>query len=117
LDGALYVEYDGASKEPLALIETARDVGQPWKASSVTVALARRARLPAYLLLYRPSEAANPADPRQPDIAQFRIRRLHPRPDKEWRTLTPGEWARALLRIRSWAARQLDSTAANDERY
>ena len=31
LDGALFVEYDNGDREPLALIETARDVGQPVK--------------------------------------------------------------------------------------
>lgn len=32
LDAALYIEYDQGSKHPVALIETARDVGQalPW---------------------------------------------------------------------------------------
>lgn len=117
LDAALYIEFDGARREPLALIETARDVGQAWKASSVTVALARRAKLPAYLLLYRPAEQPNPADRRYADIAQFRIRRLHPHPEKQWRTLTPSEWARALLQIRSWATRRLDVEAANDPTY
>ena len=31
LDASLYVEYDDSTKEPLALIETARDVGQEFK--------------------------------------------------------------------------------------
>lgn len=118
LDAALYIEFDGGRREPLALIETARDVGQTWKASTITVALAKRAKLPAYVLLYQPSVKPNPADPQQhPDIMQFRIRRLHPRPEKQWRTLTPSQWARALLQIRSWSTRRLDAEAANDPRY
>jgi hypothetical protein len=48
LDGALFVEYDGGTKKPLALIETARDVGQAYKCATVTANLARRARLPCY---------------------------------------------------------------------
>jgi len=117
LDAALYVEYDGDSKQPLALIETARDVGQSHKPASVTVSLAKRARVPAYLLLYRPATTPNPADPRSPDIARFRIRRMWPRPERDWRTLTPGEWAKALLQIREWSTRRLDVEAANDDRY
>jgi hypothetical protein len=117
LDGALYVEYDGNRREPLALIESARDTGQAWKSSSITVARARGARLPAYVQLYRPGELRNPADPRQPDITLFRIRRLYPRPEKQCRTLTPPGWARALLQIRSWSTRWLDLEAANEPVY
>jgi len=51
LDAALYVEYDDSSKEPLALIETARDVGQGYKAATVTRNLAKRAGLPCYCVL------------------------------------------------------------------
>lgn len=43
LDGALYVEYDDRDREPLALIETARDVGQKTKACTVTARPALRA--------------------------------------------------------------------------
>ncbi|MBI4293639.1 MAG: hypothetical protein HY661_19355 [Betaproteobacteria bacterium] len=117
LDAALYVEYDDECKQPLALIETARDVGQPRKAASVTVNLAKRAGVPAYVLLYRPAPKPNPADARCPDIAQFRVRRMWPRPEREWRTLTPAEWAEALLQIRAWSTRRLDREAANDSRF
>ena len=41
LDAALYVEYDDSEKRPLALIEVAVDVGQRWKAGTVTQLLAR----------------------------------------------------------------------------
>ena len=40
LDASLYVEYDDNSKEPLALIETAQDVGQAHKSATVTTNLA-----------------------------------------------------------------------------
>lgn len=117
LDAALYVEYDDRTKEPLALIETARDVGQDWKSTSVSLRLARRSRLPAYCVLYGCANDPNPADPRYLDIATIRVRRVWPRPEPQWRTLTPSAWAEALLEIRAWSARQLDLSAANDERY
>ena len=50
LDAALYVEYDDGTKEPLALIETAQDVGQAYKPATVTLRLAKRAD---FALLYR----------------------------------------------------------------
>lgn len=53
LDGALYAEYDDRDREPLALIETARDVGQKTKACTVTARLAQRSGLPAYVVLYQ----------------------------------------------------------------
>jgi hypothetical protein len=117
LDAALYVEYDDNNREPLALIETARDVGQAHKVATVTAKLARRARLPAYTLLYRTADDANPADSRYPDIDRFRVRRIWPAPEKEWRTLTPHQWAQALLQIRDWATLRLDLDAANDDKW
>lgn len=117
LDAALYVEYDDRTREPLALIETARDVGQEWKSASVTQRLAKRAKLPCYCLLYSCANDPNPADPRYRDISQLRVRRVWPKAEAGWRTLTPGAWAEALLQIRVWSARQLDLSAANDDRY
>lgn len=117
LDGALYCEFDGASSEPLALIETAMDRGQSRKSATVTRRLAERARVPAYTVLYLPGDKRNPADQSQPDIKRFRVRRLWPCPEATWRTLNPAEWARALVQIRAWSALRLDAEAANDPEY
>lgn len=114
LDAALYVEYDDGSKEPLALIETARDTGQAYKSGTVIRNLAKRAGLPCYVVLYRCAENCNPAEPKYPDIKSFRVRRLWPMPEHSWRTVSPHDWANALLHIRSWAARRLEEPAAND---
>lgn len=115
LDGAVFCEFDGATSEPLALIETALDKGQRRKVATVTRRLAQRAGIPAYCVLYRPSDAANPADRSQSDIEQFRVKRLWPCPEADWRTLQPQEWANALLKIRQWMAIRLDAEAANDD--
>jgi hypothetical protein len=114
LDGALYCEFDDATLEPLALIETAIDRGQRRKTASVTGRLAARARVPAYVVLYAQASYRNPADPTQFDIERFRVRRLWPSPERAWRTLNPLEWAEALIQIRAWAAGRADFEAAND---
>lgn len=116
IDAALWLEYDDVGKEPLALIETSRDVGQPAKSGTVLYHLAKRAKLPAYICMYRLGDDPNPSDPRCRDVASFKVRRVYPRPEAAWRELTPEEWAAGLLRIREWSARRIE-TAANDDRY
>jgi hypothetical protein len=117
LDACVYVEFDGATREPLALIETAMDRGQTHKSASVTRRLAQRAMVPAYCVLYRLGPGRNPADPSHWDIDRFRVQRLWPKPERNWRSLTPTEWANALLQIRAWSALRLDAQAANDPLY
>ena len=112
-DVTLYLELDGPTREPLALIEVALDTGQGEKPASSMARLAARAGLPAFVVLYKKASNINPADRGQFDIAQFRVRRVWPSPEHVWRTLSPEEWAQALLRIRSWSAARLDA-AAND---
>jgi hypothetical protein len=110
LDASLYVEYDDGTKEPLALIETARDVGQAHKTATVTLNLARRADLPCFCVLYTLSDSACPGDNRWNDISQFRVKRLHPltvaevekKTYPEWEVLSPDEWAKRLLKMRRW---------------
>lgn len=116
-DCVLFLEYHERTKEPLALIEAAIDVGQEYKAATAITRLARRARIPAYLVLYQRSAEPNPADPRMADVSAFRIKRLYPRAEMTWRTVPPAQWAAAILRIRAWAARRLDVEAANDPKY
>lgn len=110
LDASLYVEYDDKTKDPLILIETAMDRGQEIKPATVTTKLAQRCVPPllAYVLLYTLSNALNPADPTCKDIVCFRAKRLHPKPEKEWRTFTPQEWADHLVALRNWASAQID---------
>lgn len=116
LDAALYVEYDDGTKEPLALIETARDVGQEYKPATVTAGLARRAGVPCYLLLYTHAPWTNPADPQWRDIARFRVKRLWPEPESAWREVTPQQWANALLAIRRHGAKAIDEQLSLDAR-
>lgn len=108
LDASLYVEYDNGTKEPVALIETAMDIGQDYKNATVTRKLAERATLPCYVVLYTLSDKPNPANRRYQDIAYFRIKRLHPSPEDKWRILSPQEWADALLLIRECGSKAVD---------
>jgi hypothetical protein len=117
VDMLQWVEYDATNKQPLALIECARDVAQSSKPAPVLAALAIRSRLPAYTVLYRLAASNNPADPTAPDIDQFRVRRIWPTPETAWRILKPEQWARALLQIRSWSAARILGEAANDPQY
>ena len=116
-DSVLWLEYSPGEKAPLCLIEAAADVGQDYKPATAIKLLARRARIPAYIVLYARAADRNPADPRCFDLTGFRVKRLYPRADLAWRHVAPGEWAQALLQIRSWAARRLDVQAANDPAY
>lgn len=115
LDSVLFAEYEHPTKYPLCLVEVGRDIGQD-KPAGVIRKLARLANIPAYVALYTPAANANPAAPDWPDIEQFRVQRLWPSPELDWRTLTPEQWARALVRIRGWQLRRIEATeAANDE--
>ncbi|RLK36117.1 hypothetical protein C7417_3893 [Cupriavidus plantarum] len=117
LDSVLFAEYDHLGKVPLALVEVARDIGQE-KPAGVLQGLAKLANLPAYVALYEPAANPNPANPNWSDIENFRVRRLWPHPEQGWRSLTPAEWAQALIQIRHWQSNRFAGVqAANDERY
>jgi len=114
LDVSLWLEYDDGTKDTLALVETAQDVGQSIKPATVLLKLAKRIHpvVPAYICLYTPSVALNPADSRWPDIEKFRCKRLWPFPENVYTEYSPREWAEKLLKMREWSASQLDKEVA-----
>ena len=116
IDVPIYMEYDDETKEPVALIEVAQDVGQH-KPSTVTANLCRRAKLPGFVALYTLDDKPNPADPAEMDILKFRVKRLWPCPEKEngWRPQSPREWAETLLKVRKWQGHELDKELFGDE--
>jgi hypothetical protein len=117
LDSVLFAEYDYPNKLPLCLIEVGQDIGQE-KSTGVITNLARLANIPAYVALYSHAEHQNPTNTNWPDINRFRIKRLWPQPEQDWRTLTPEQWAKALVQIRSWQLRRFNvQEAANDPMY
>lgn len=104
IDVALYVDYANNSKEPLLLMETAQDIGQDHKPTTVLRRLAEKCDpvVPAILLLYTCGEKASPASaPGEDakDITRFRYRIIHPK-ETEWITVSPREWAEKLCDYR-----------------
>lgn len=67
-----FLEYCQICREPLALIELARDVGQSYKPTLVLERLAKAAKIDAYLILYKPNDAA------EHGIAGARVARVYP---------------------------------------
>jgi len=117
LDSVLFAEYNYPNKLPLCLIEVARDIGQD-KPAGVIQNLAKLAGIPAYVALYSHSEDPNPSNTNWPDIDGFRVKRVWPHPEPAWRSLTPQEWAKALVQIRGWQLRRFQvQEAANDPAY
>ena len=110
LDGSLWIEYDDKTKEPVALVETAMDVGQWGKPCTVTRNLAKRANMPCFVLLYKLSATRrNPADTAYFDVESLRVKRVYPEPeDRQWSILTPDAWARMLITIRRQGAATID---------
>jgi hypothetical protein len=117
LDSVLFTEYDHHKKLPLCLVEVAIDIGQE-KPTGVIASLARLAGIPAYVALYTHAARPNPSNPNWMDIAHFRVKRIWPHPESNWRELQPAEWAQALVRIRGWQLRKFEKqSAANDPIY
>jgi hypothetical protein len=117
LDSVLFAEYNYPDKLPLCLVEVARDIGQE-KPAGVIQNLAKLAGIPAYVALYSHSEYPNPSNTNWPDIQRFRVKRVWPHPEPAWRTLTPNQWANALVQIRGWQLRRFQvQEAANDPHY
>lgn len=84
------IEYCYFCKEPLALGELARDVGQSHKPTTVCCKLANRASLPAYLTFYTS---------RNGDIVEFRVQQVAPI-FEEYGILTPKQYAELLQSFR-----------------
>lgn len=111
-DVGVWVEYEDENKVPLALVETAMDVGQKYKTATVTANLARMADIPAYVVLYKLGDQKNPANQDWNDIELFRVKRLWPKPENDWRSLTPQQWAESLVRLREWSSVKIDKKYA-----
>lgn len=107
IDAVYYVEYRDVDRMPIAIVETAIDVGQKYKPATVTTNIARYWRngnntLSAYCLLYKLADNQNPEYPMAKDIEYFRVRRLWPSPiDKDWKKIAPKAWARHLCELRN----------------
>jgi hypothetical protein len=78
-------------REPLMLLELARDVGQTFKATAIMRELAERSSVPAAVTFYL-VDGSN-------DISRFRVRSVSPPGDHEY-VVTPAQYARWLQSLR-----------------
>jgi hypothetical protein len=111
LDGIEYCTERGCSK-PLVLIETAVDIGQRMKPTTVLRNLAQQSGVLALCVLYTVTEGTDPAvgcgcqptkvlDNCDHGITRFRVRRIHPpNPSQVWQRMTPEEFRDRLRRVR-----------------
>lgn len=99
-------EYCPFCKEPLALVEVAR---QKWpKDANATTSLGRKAGVPVYSLAYEVDTGSQVTCDgcgnitAYGDITIFRLRQLWPTPlNARTDELTPDEWARCLVEMRT----------------
>lgn len=61
------------------------------------------------------SSKENPAAPGGLDIESFRIKRIWPEPGTNWTTMSPGEWAEALVKLRKWSSSRVDSMLSRSD--
>ena len=111
LDGIEYCTEKGCSK-PLILVETARDVGQANKPTTVLRELAKQAGgVLAICVLYTVADGVDEqtgcgCTPNQVDdscqhgITRFRVRRVWPSPKPLWTAMTPEEFRDRLRQVR-----------------
>lgn len=86
-----FLEYCQKCRHPLALIELARDVGQAHKPTTVMENLAKKAGIPAFLIMYSLGENG---------LGQCRVARIYP--DKTALYVASLEWvAQTICRLHS----------------
>ena len=69
------LEYCRRCRQPLAFLELARDVGQAFKPTTVLERLAKKAEVPAFLIMYELLSQTNTTT-----IGDCRVRRVYPDP-------------------------------------
>jgi len=108
LDAVEYCSERGCSK-PLVLIETARDVGQSVKATTVLQRLAERSSTMAICVLFKPSRDDSEPCACAPSavdsdcdhgISRFRVKRVWPSPQKSFTIVTPEQYVDRLRQVR-----------------
>lgn len=92
------LEYCRRCRAPLAVVETARDVGQAVKPAIVLRSLAKAAGIPAYVFLYTVDEAAELREDWPAAITSFRVKRVHPN-ETDYQRFDPDEVAKRLAAL------------------
>lgn len=111
LDAVEYCSQRGCNKA-LVLIETARDIGQESKPTTVLRGLAEVSQTLALCVLYRVSDDADPISGCRCErgsvrpgcdhgITSFRVRRIWPSPRRSgWQVMTPQLYRERLVQVR-----------------
>ena len=91
-DGIAYIDVDSVEccincYEPLAIIETCYDKGQPWKATTLSKIIASRLNIPCWLVFYKELTETS---------LTFRIKRIRSS-QTEFQLMNEDEWV-AILR-------------------
>ena len=91
-DGIAYIDVDSVEccmycYEPLAIIETCYDKGQPWKATTLSKIIASRLNIPCWLVFYKEVTETS---------LTFRIKRIRSS-QTEFQLMNEDEWV-AILR-------------------
>ena len=105
LDRAFWIECHDGTFVPIALVETAVDVGQDRKPTTATENLARLAGIFGFLVLYTVGERIDVVTG-EPEILQFRVKMLWPHKG-EFKVCAPKEYFEGLLRLRSWSLEKI----------
>src|SRR6516225_4317530 len=102
IDHVFWIEYNEQTKAPVALVESARDVGQKEKAVTILKALAVRANLPCYTVLYQIADDTDIDELTElPRITGFRVRREWPdQQSRDFITATPEQYFAGLWQLR-----------------
>jgi hypothetical protein len=79
--------------QPLAFIELAKDVGQNFKAYTLTKKLADKFSVPGFVLFYRLNV--------KEEITNFRVKRISPEVRMVKNSIKPDEWLEFILQLQS----------------
>ena len=97
-DGIAMIDVDSVEvcphcTQPLAFIELAKDVGQKFKAYTLTKKLADKFSVPGFVLFYRLSA--------KEEITNFRVKRISPAVRMVKNSIKPDEWLDFLLQLQT----------------
>lgn len=99
------VEYCHRCRMPLLLIETARDIGQAGKPTTVLKALAASANVAAICVLYTPAPTPCTCGEQgrvpgcEHGVSSLRVRSVAPTERRTWTTISPSDFAAWLCTV------------------
>jgi len=96
-DGLAMIDIDQVEickkcKAPLALVETAYDVGQNFKSFTVTKLIAQRLKVPGLVTLYQVDKTSN-------EIINFRVKKIYPIESDGFYNVQPYLYVKWLKRL------------------